>query len=81
MNFASREKRRFKFALLTHCSIAFNGGVGERARANARIILEGIRTTTHSCPREANYVVWQSYKVSKTSSPTLAATSCCKAPK
>jgi filamentous hemagglutinin len=41
-------------------SAAFNGGVGERARADARIILEGIRTTTtHSRTREANYVVWQ----------------------
>lgn len=39
---------------------AFNAGVGERARADARIILEGIRTTTtQSRTSQSNYVVWQ----------------------
>ena len=39
---------------------AFNAGVGEKARADARIILEGIKnTTTQTRTSEANYVVWQ----------------------
>ena len=39
----------------------FNAGVGEKARAGARIILEGIRsTTTETRTRQSNYVVWQS---------------------
>jgi len=39
---------------------AFNAGVGEKARADARIILEGLRnSTTQTRTKEANYVVWQ----------------------
>jgi filamentous hemagglutinin len=41
-------------------SAAFNAGVGERARADARIILEGIKNSTmQTRTQEANYVVWQ----------------------
>jgi hypothetical protein len=39
---------------------AFNAGVGEKARSDARIILEGIKnSTTQTRTQEANYVVWQ----------------------
>ncbi len=39
---------------------AFNTSVGDKARADARIILEGIKnTTTQTRTSEANYVVWQ----------------------
>ena len=39
---------------------AFNAGVGKKARADARIILEGIKnSTTQTRTQEANYVVWQ----------------------
>lgn len=39
----------------------FHSGVGKPARADARIILEGIRTTTTTQSRtsQSNYVVWQ----------------------
>jgi hypothetical protein len=41
-------------------SAAFNGGVGERARADARIILEGVKTEVFKQrTKESNYVVWQ----------------------
>jgi filamentous hemagglutinin len=37
-----------------------NAGVGERARADARIILEGVKTEVfQQRTRESNYVVWQ----------------------
>ena len=39
---------------------AFKAGVGERARADARIILEGVKTEVFKQrTRESNYVVWQ----------------------
>jgi len=39
---------------------AFNAGVGEKARADARIILEGIKnSTTQTRTSTSNYVVWQ----------------------
>jgi filamentous hemagglutinin len=38
----------------------FHSGVGERARADARIILEGVKTEVfQQRTRESNYVVWQ----------------------
>jgi filamentous hemagglutinin len=41
-------------------SAAFNASVGEKARSDASIILEGIKnSTTQSRTQEANYVVWQ----------------------
>ena len=41
-------------------SATFQAGVGEKARADARIILEGLRnSTTQTRTKEANYVVWQ----------------------
>lgn len=53
-------------------SAAFNAGVGERARADARIILEGIKnTTTQTRTKEANYVVWQKQVNQGTSQETL----------
>ncbi|WP_310611366.1 DUF637 domain-containing protein [Limnohabitans sp.] len=51
---------------------AFNAGVGEKARADARIILEGIKnTTTQVRTKEANYVVWQSMANSGSKTETL----------
>ena len=39
---------------------AFNAGVGEKARADARIILEGVKTTVYQQRTKASdYVVWQ----------------------
>jgi filamentous hemagglutinin len=39
---------------------SFNAGVGEKARADARIILEGLKnSTTQTRTKESNYVVWQ----------------------
>jgi hypothetical protein len=41
-------------------AVAFNPGVGERARADARIILEGVKTEVfQQRTKESNYVVWQ----------------------
>jgi hypothetical protein len=41
-------------------SAAFNASVGEKARSDARIILEGIKNSTpQSRTQEVNYVVWQ----------------------
>ena len=41
-------------------SAAFNGGVGERARTDARIILEGVKTEVfQQRTRESNYAVLQ----------------------
>jgi filamentous hemagglutinin len=38
----------------------FNAGAGEKARADARIILEGIKTAaTEIRTKESNYVIWQ----------------------
>ncbi len=38
----------------------FQAGVGEKARADARIVLEGVKqTVSNSYTRESNYVVWQ----------------------
>jgi len=40
---------------------AINAGVGEKARADARIILEGVKTTVQqSRTAKSDYVVWQS---------------------
>ena len=40
---------------------AINGGVGEKARADARLILEGIKNTaTQIRDSQSNYVLWQS---------------------
>lgn len=51
---------------------AFNAGVGEKARADARIIFEGIKnTTTQIRTKEANYVVWQTMVNAGTKSETL----------
>jgi filamentous hemagglutinin len=51
---------------------AFNASVGEKARADARIILEGIKnTTTQARTSEANYVVWQTQLNQGTSQETL----------
>jgi large exoprotein involved in heme utilization and adhesion len=51
---------------------AFNAGVGEKARADARIILEGIKnSTTQTRTQEANYVVWQKQVNQGTSQETL----------
>jgi filamentous hemagglutinin len=51
---------------------AFNAGVGERARVDARIILEGIKnSTTQTRTQEANYVVWQKMVNQGTSQETL----------
>ncbi len=51
---------------------AFNGGVGEKARADARIILEGIKnSTTQTRTKESNYVVWQKQVNQGTSQETL----------
>jgi filamentous hemagglutinin len=48
-------------------------GVGERARADARIILEGIRSsTTQTRTRESNHVLWQSMVNQGSVSETLA---------
>lgn len=53
-------------------SAAFNAGVGEKARADARIILEGIKnSTTQTRTQEANYVVWQKQVNQGTSQETL----------
>ena len=51
---------------------AFNAGVGEKARADARIILEGIKnTTTQTRTSQSNYVVWQTMVNSGTKAETL----------
>ena len=51
---------------------SFNAGVGEKARADARIILEGIKnTTTQIRTQESNYVVWQKQVNQGTSAETL----------
>ena len=50
----------------------FNAGVGETARSDARIILEGIKdTTTQTRTSQANYVVWQSVVNSGSKNETL----------
>ena len=52
---------------------AFNASVGEKARADARIILEGIKnTTTQARTSEANYVVWQNMVNQGSTAETLA---------
>ena len=52
---------------------AFNAGVGEKVRADARIILEGIKnTTTQTRTSEANYVVWQRQVNQGSTAETLA---------
>ena len=51
---------------------AFNAGVGEKARADARIILEGIKnSTTQTRTSTSNYVVWQTMVNSGTKTETL----------
>ncbi|MCW5321916.1 hypothetical protein D5039_12345 [Verminephrobacter aporrectodeae subsp. tuberculatae] len=50
---------------------AFNPGVGERARADAQIILELLtNTVTQTRTQDANYVVWQSKVNSGTTTQT-----------
>ncbi len=50
----------------------FNAGVGEKARSDARIILEGIKnSTTQTRTQESNYVVWQKQVNQGTSQETL----------
>ena len=52
---------------------AFNAGVGERARADARIILEGVKTTVQqSRTAKSDYVVWQSMANSGSNNQSLA---------
>ena len=52
---------------------AFNAGVGERARADARVILEGVKTTVQqSKTAKSDYVVWQSMANSGSKLETLA---------
>jgi filamentous hemagglutinin len=53
-------------------SAAFNAGVGEKARADARIILEGIKnSTTQTRTSTSNYVVWQTMVNSGSKTETL----------
>jgi filamentous hemagglutinin len=52
---------------------AINAGVGEGARADARIILEGVKTTVQqSRTAKSDYVVWQSMSGSGSTTETLA---------
>ena len=52
---------------------AFNAGVGEKARADARVILEGVKTTVQqSKTSKSDYVVWQSQSGSGSNTQTLA---------
>jgi filamentous hemagglutinin len=52
---------------------AFNAGVGERARADARIILEGVKTTVQqSRTSKSDAVVWQTITNSGSNTETLA---------
>ena len=52
---------------------AINAGVGESARADARIILEGVRTTVQqSRTAKSDAVVWQSQSGSGSTTQTLA---------
>ncbi len=50
----------YQGTIANYYSRDIQAGVGERARADARIILEGVKnSTTQSRTQEANYVVWQ----------------------
>jgi filamentous hemagglutinin len=50
-----------------------NAGVGDKARADARIILEGVKTTVQESKRaKSDYVVWQSMSGSGSTTETLA---------
>jgi filamentous hemagglutinin len=52
---------------------SIEAGVGERARADARIILEGVRTTVQqSRTAKSDYVVWQSMSGSGSTTQTMA---------
>ena len=52
---------------------AFNAGVGDKARADARVILEGVVTTVQqSRTAKSDYVVWQSMANSGSNTQTLA---------
>ena len=52
---------------------AFAAGVGEKARSDARIILEGVRTTVQqSRTAKSDYVVWQSMSGSGSTTQTMA---------
>ena len=52
---------------------AFNAGVGEKARADARIILEGVKTTVQqSRTSKSDAVVWQTLTNSGSNTETLA---------
>lgn len=53
-------------------SASFEAGVGEKARADARIVLEGMKNSvTQTRTREANYVVWQKLANSGSVTETL----------
>jgi hypothetical protein len=52
---------------------AINAGVGEGARTDARIILEGVKTTVQqSRTAKSDYVVWQSMSGSGSTMQTMA---------
>jgi filamentous hemagglutinin len=52
---------------------AFNAGVGDKARADARVIFEGVKTTVQqSRTAKSDYVVWQSMANSGSNTETLA---------
>jgi filamentous hemagglutinin len=52
---------------------AFAAGVGEKARSDARIILEGVKTTVQeSKTAKSDYVVWQKQSGSGSTTQTLA---------
>ncbi len=52
---------------------SINAGVGERARADARILLEGVRTTVQqSRTAKSDYMVWQSMSGSGSTTQTMA---------
>ena len=52
---------------------AFNAGVGEKARADARVILEGVKSTVQiSRTAKSDAVVWQSMSGSGSTTETLA---------
>ena len=50
----------FQGTVANYYSRDIQAGVGERARADARIILEGVKTKVFKQrTKESNYVVWQ----------------------
>eukprot|EP01031_Cornospumella_fuschlensis_P028198 gene28198-34050_t len=50
----------YQGTIANYYSRDIQAGVGEKARADARIILEGVKTSVfHQRTKESNYVVWQ----------------------